>query len=257
MMNRLRWPHCGVLAWLLAGCGLLGGAPPAPRPRTAEPPTKAFTDDATVRDSVLQAIDRRAAPPAEYGLYTLLLARSADRTTLRVLADLMATTDAAGAAALPRRNLNLVLLPVRQAGEANDLLATARRDPGAAAATLMRLHYDHAQAIAWLTNICRRDRGADVMRVCGSTTPDGPLLVTTLQPPRDGFAPGQRMLIVNLGSARPEAMREVLAAYRRQIQEKDFTDRRHLDGWRLAALDVMLEAAHMLPGMSKALAGTK
>jgi hypothetical protein len=245
-----------LLACQLAGCAWWGGAP-APRPPTTPPATKAFTDDATVRDSVLQAIDRRTAPPPDYGLYTLLLARGADRTTLRVLADLMATTDAADAAALPRRNLNLLLLPVQQAAEANAVLATARRDPGAAAATLMRLHYDHAQAIAWLTNICRADRGADVLKTCGSTTPDGPLLVTTLQAPKDGYAPGQRMLIVNLGTTRPEAVREVLAAYRQQIQEKDFADRRHLDGWRLGALNAMLEAAHLLPGLAKAYAGTR
>jgi hypothetical protein len=121
----------------------------------------------------------------------------------------------------------------------------------------MERYYDFGQAALLMASVCRPDRGAAVMKVCGSAAPDGPLLVTTQLPLGSTAAPGQRMLIVNLSTSPPEVVREVLAAYRRQILRRDFADRAELDGWRLLALNHVLDAARLLPGISKAYAGSK
>ena len=89
-------------------------------------------------------------------------------------------------------------------------------------------------------------------KVCGSTSPDGPLLVTSQAPLTGGVIPGQRLLIVNLSTTPTAALGEVLGAYRQQILRKDFADRAELDGWRLVALNYVLEAATMLPELRKA-----
>jgi hypothetical protein len=60
---------------------------------------------------------------------------------------------------------------------------------------------------------------------------------------------------VNLSTTPPEAIGEILAAYRRQILRADYADRAELDGWRLWALNHILDTAKMLPGISKAYAG--
>jgi hypothetical protein len=108
-----------------------------------------------------------------------------------------------------------------------------------------------------MASVCHPARGAEVMKVCGSQSPDGPLLVTALRPLDGAAAPGQRLLIVNLSATPPEAMRTVLASYREQILRKDFERIATLEGWRLAALDFVLNATKMLPEISKAYAGSK
>ena len=59
---------------------------------------------------------------------------------------------------------------------------------------------------------------------------------------------------MNLGGASPAAVAEIVSAYRRQILRKDFADRAEIDSWRLAVLNVALDAAQLLPGISKAYA---
>jgi hypothetical protein len=66
------------------------------------------------------------------------------------------------------------------------------------------------------------------------------------------------MLVVNLSNTPPDAMREVLAAYRRQITSKDPLSGDEINTWRLRFLNRVLDAAQMLPWISKAYAsGTK
>ena len=55
----------------------------------------------------------------------------------------------------------------------------------------------------------------------------------------------------------PKALREVLAACHRQMEPSDSAGRSWIDGWRLATLNVLLDAAQLLPGNSKAHAGRK
>lgn len=222
-----------------------------------EPPTREFPGGPEVRESVYLPVDRRAPPPAGYGLYTVLLTRAADRNTVRVLSELFANTSSAGEAALARGNLNLITIPVKSAAEAARALAQARSQPDASATQVVRRFYDFGQAALLMASVCHADRGAAVMKVCGSASPNGPLLVTSQHPLDGAAAPGQRLLVVNLSTTPPEALREVLAAYRKQILRKDFADRADLDGWRLWALNHILDAAQLLPGLSKAYAGNK
>lgn len=239
--------------------------------RTAEPPSTPSTPGSlgsltkdfrtaggllnVVNDSVYLSVDRKLPPPVGYGLYTVLLTRAADRNTLRVLSELFVTTGSAGEAALARANLNLILIPVKSAAEARRFLEPARSQPEATAAALMQGGYDYGQAALLMAAVCHPARGAAVMQACGSQSPEGPLLVTTLRPLDGTAAPGQPLLVVNLSTTPTEALREVLAAYRRQIQRKDYTDRVEIDAWRLVALNHLLDAARLLPGISKAYAG--
>jgi hypothetical protein len=246
-----------ALAWALVGSACTSRSPPAVPPN-ADVPTRGFPAAPDVHDSVYLPVDRSARPPGGYGLYTVLLSRAADRSTVRVLADLFTTTVSAREAALPREHLNLITLPVKSVSEATRTLAAARSQPEATAAAVMQKSYDYGQAALWLASVCRADRGADVMKVCGSTSPDGPLLVTSQRPLDGAGALAQPLLIVNLANTPPEAVREVMAAYRRQLQRgNDFDDRKELDAWRLKALNAVLDAARFLPLISKAYAGIK
>ena len=237
----------------LAACTLGPASPPPKDP----PPLKGPGNNPDVRDSVHLAVDRKTPPPRGYGLHTLLLTRTADRNSVRVLAELLTSTAGAGEAAMARENLNLIMVPVKSAPEATRAMAGARRAPEATALDLLQEHYDYGHAAALMASVCRPERGPEVMKACRSATPDGPLLVTTLPWPDLGVAPDRRMLIVNLQTTPPEALREVLAAYHKQIGGPDFASRDQLDGWRLRALNVMLDAAKLLPGISKAYAGSK
>lgn len=230
---------------------------PSPEPLRDPPPLRGPEASTAVRDSVYLAVDRKTQAPPGYGLHTLLLTRSADRASVRVLAELLASTDATRDAALPRENLNLIMMPVKNAAEATRAMARARNAPEPTAQAVLQDHYDYGQAAALMSSVCRPERGAEVMKVCRSAKPDGPLLVTTLPWPELGVAPDQRMLILNLQTTPPEALREVLASYHRQLQAKDFSRQSQTEGWRLATLNVLLDAAKLLPGVSKAYAGTK
>jgi hypothetical protein len=141
---------------------------------------------------------------------------------------------------------------VRDEAQATRALEPLRGDAKAAAAALMRQNYDFGQAGALMAQVCRVGRGAAIERACGSSSPDGPLLVSTLQP-LDGSSPnnpiGSRVLVLNLGRTAPEAMREALASYRQQVLRKDFERLPASEGWRLEALNALLDAARVLPGI--------
>jgi hypothetical protein len=230
-------------------------SPPKSRGPGTYPPTRSIPG-VDVRDSVYLPVDRSAAPPAGYGLYTVLLTRSRDRNSPLVLTELFTTTGSAADAAIARENLNLITIPVKNAGAAAAVLTSARDEPANTATAVMQTHYDFDQAALLLSSVCRADRGAAVMKVCGTTSPDGPLLVTTQAPLDGSVGRTQRLLVVNLSNTPPGALREVLAAYRQQIQRKDFADRAELDDWRLVALNYMLDAADMLPELRKAYVGS-
>lgn len=95
------------------------------------------------------------------------------------------------------------------------------------------------------------------MAACGSTDRVGPFLVSSNHPITDASSVDQKMLILNLENKPPAAIEEIAAAYRRQILRKDFADRVEVDGWRLGALNVLLNAASLLPGIKKAFAGAE
>jgi hypothetical protein len=250
-----------VLALALAGCVTNA---PEPRPIPDDSPTRDLPPDDSptrdfpvtneVRDSVYLPVDRTSTPPAGYGLYTVILARAPNMKTVRVLSEMFATVGGAENAAIARENLNLITIPVKDAEDAARVLASARNEPEDTATAVMQTHYDFDQAALLMAGLCRTDRSAEVMNVCGSTTPDGPLLVTALTPLDGSLSAGQRLLIVNLSTTPPGALPEVLAAYRRQILRQDYADRAEMDGWRLWALNQVLNAANLLPGITKAYA---
>jgi hypothetical protein len=244
----MRAQRPATLAFLLVALALAACAPP---PTRVDPPLKG-----PVRDSAYQALDRATAPAPGYGLYTVLLTRSASRQAVRVLTEVFATVPSAAEAALASENLNLVVLPVKDMAAAGNTLASARDAPDPTAATLLLKHYDYGQAALLLATLCRPERGAAVMRVCGSGGADGPLLVTSVRP-LDPASPllTQRLLVLNLSATPPAALGEAMAAYRRQIQRRDVGDRAEIDGWRLAVLNRTLEVASLLPFISKAYAG--
>lgn len=247
--------RAAALALLLAGCSWF--APSAPPP--TDPPIKAWPTGGLL-DSAWLPQERAVPPPAGFGLYTVLLSRSADRTTLSLVEELFASTVDARESPIARENLNLVLLPVRDAAQASRTLEPLRGDAKAAAAALMRQDYDFGQAGLLLAQVCRAERGAAIARACGSATPDGPLLVTTLQP-LDGSSAdnpiGSRVLVLNLARTSPEAMREALSSFRRQVLRKDFDRVPESEAWRLWALNQLLDASRLLPGMSKAYTGVR
>jgi hypothetical protein len=256
-MMPLRLVYAALLALTLAACVTTKSSSTSPPPRDL--PTRGFPTTPDVRESVYLPVDRTIAPPANYGLYTVLLTRVAEGNAARVLSELFTTTGSAEEAVIARQNLNLITIPVRDAAETARALVSARNQPDSTAATVMQKFYDFDQAALLMASVCRPDRGAAVMKVCGSGAPDGPLLVTTQLALDGSVAPGQRLLIVNLSTTRTEAIREVLAVYRRQIVRTDagFSEPGELDGWRLRLLNHVLDAAHMLPGLSKAYAGSK
>lgn len=235
-------------------------APPPPtppgRPATGgEAPVKGLPSDSFVQDNVYLPIDRTGHAPSGYALYTVVLARSADPVTTRLLTELLRVTGGAAGSPIPRANLNLITLPVNKAGEAARLLLDARNKPAAVAADLMRTQYDFGEAELLMASVCH-SADAKIARACGSPLPTGPLLVTALKP-LDGHAPPEpRLLVVNLGSTPPDAVPEVLKVYLRQIVTPDrkWDDPGAIDGWRLRLLDGMLEAANILPLIRKAYA---
>lgn len=251
-MTRLRAMWAALLALALGACTLSSPPPPPP---PVQPPTKGFPSD--VRESVYLPVERSTAAPPRYGLYTVILTRATNRNTAKLLSELFKTTGSAGEAAIARENLNLIMIPVNSASNASRALASARNEPDNAAATVMQRYYDFGQAALLLSRVCRPERGADVMRVCGSATPDGPLLVTSQHPLDGAVAPDERLLIVNLSMTPMEAVPEVVATYRKQVLRRDFDRRDELDGWRLQALSQLITVAQMLPGISKAYAVTK
>ncbi len=226
-------------------------------PPDKPPPTKGFPGVGQIHDSVYRALGRGEPPPAGYGLYTVLLTRTANRNSVRLLSELFALNSSADDAAMARENLNLIAIPVKNSAEATPAMTAARESPEPSASAVLNKFYDFGQAALLLSRVCRPEQGAAVMKVCGSTMTDGPLLVTGQRPFDPAAAPGQRLLIVNLGTASPGAVGEIVAAYRRQIQRKDFTDPDPTDGWRLAVLNVALDAAQLLPGISKITTGGK
>jgi len=241
---------------LVACCGLPRQTKPVdPSPAVVSPDLRDWLTAGGVRDSAWLAVDRRQTAWAGYGLYSVLLTRSASPQAGRVLAELLSSSTSATEAAIARRNLNLVALPTRDAAAATALLASARAEPAPTASTLLQRHHDYRQAALLLASVCRPARGAAVMQACGSATPDGPILVTTLRELDPAAPPGQRLLIVNFGNASPAAVAEIIAAYRRQVMRRDFDDRAGLDGWRLSLLSAALDAARLLPGIRKAYAG--
>lgn len=255
MTARRRAAAVAVVACMLglAACSLWPATP-----RDAPLPTKGFPSLSDVRDSVYQPLDRSTPPPAGYGLYTVLLTRSPERSnTPQVLAELFRTTLSSDEATMPRATLNLITLPVKNTAEARRILAPARQQPEATAAALLSGPYDYGQAARWLNSVCRPERGPAVMKTCGSSVADGPLLVTTQRPLDAATAPGERMLIVNLSNTPPEALREVLAVYRQQILRERFDVPDRMEEWRLWVLNRIIDASKLLPAVSKVYAGGK
>ncbi len=242
-----------ALGLLLAGCATtrVDGPPPVD-------PGRGTGSAAGVLDSAWVLQERAAVAPPGYGLYTTLLVRSsANRNAVRALTEVFVTTVAAADAAIAPQNLNLIAIPVRNAAAAAAATAAARQAPMPTAAAVFERHYDYGQAALLISSVCRAERGRAVMQACGSAAPEGPLLVTSTRPidPASPLAT-QRMLVVNLGNTSTAAVGEVLEAYRRQIRRADFSDRAETEHWRLAVLDLLLDAARVLPGVSKAMAGT-
>jgi hypothetical protein len=205
-----------------------------------------------VRDSVWLPVDRTGKPPAGYGLYTVLLARSADRVTVQVLSELFTSTGSAAESAMQPENLNLITIPVKKASDATRLLAAANRQSDTMATELMTAQYDFGEAALLMASVCQSTQTKTILKACGSPLPDGPLLVTGLRPLDGKSAPDQPLLVVNLAATPPDAIREVLAAYRRQILRSDFSGPGELDSWRLWVLDHVLDAANLLPVIRKA-----
>jgi len=230
-----------------------GTAPPADthHPTKAEPGGGGF-----VQDSVYLPVERTGKLPNGYGLYTLLLARTADAVTTRLLSELFTVTVGAGESASKVEDLNLIAIPVKKMSDAAHLLAGAHTQPAAVAAELVRRQYDFGQALMLMDHVCKSSQDKRIAAACGSQAPDGPLLVTTLLPLDGAKDLPPRLLVVNLGSTPPDAVREVLDVYRRQLATRPFDDRGDLDGWRLRALDAMLQAASFLPVIRKSYAAT-
>jgi hypothetical protein len=257
-MNSLRWwVPVAAAALALTGCVTLSDTT---TPRPVPPPTKGLPSlnaITGVRDTAYALADRATPAPAGYGLYSVVLARRIDRKSLRLVAEVLATTDEAGSAALPPANLNLMVIPVQRAEEARQALADARKQPDANAATLMQRHYDFGQAALLMARVCTASRGPAVLKACGGPAPEGPLLVTALRPLNEPPVPGEPLLVVNLSETRVEAVREVLSFYARQIQRPEFNVPDRVQVWRLEALSALLNGAEMLPSISKALASPR
>ena len=254
-----RWGRVFAVASLLclSACEVpLRTAKPPPEPGAVpggDLPTKGFPTDNRIHETVYALVDRGSPSPAGYGLYTVVLARSPDRVTTRVLATLFTKIVGAGESAEQRINLNFIAIPVKKAGDANRLLTQARSQPDAIAGELLRQHYDFGEAAALMAKVCQPPGGA-ATKACGSLLPDGPLLVTGLRPLSPSGPVDQRLLIVNLGRTPPDAVPEIIAAYRRQVLRVDYTGPGDLDTWRLWVLDHVLDAANILPLIRKAYA---
>jgi hypothetical protein len=222
---------------------------------TRPPDDGGLRGGSSVVDSAFMAQERAAPTPPGYGLYTVLLVRAPNPNAVRVLTEIFVTTVAAPDAALPPANLNLITIPVRDAAKAGAAMGGARAAPEPTARAVLASHYDYGQAARLLASVCRPERGARVMQTCGAALPNGPLLVSSVRPiDPDSPLQTQRLLVVNLEKVSGAAVGEVMESFRRQIRRQDFADRAETEHWRLAVLDVLLDAAKMLPGLSKAYA---
>ena len=231
----------------LAGCY----TPSIPIPPQKGPPaTRGIEGD--VQDSVFAPVDRQAPPSKGYGLYSVLLARSINANTVKVLSELFATTSNAADAAIARENLNLIMIPVKSVSEAERVLRSARAHPQETANELLQSHYDFGEAAKLMASLCRAERGAAVMKACGPTPPDGPLLVTAVLPLSSSAADEKRLLVVNLSQTHAAAIGEVLVTYRGQITRKDWPNAPATETWRLWALNQILGAASLLTELKKA-----
>lgn len=243
-------------ALTLAGCGWWRQDSPPEPPDPLPGPMRSWPPQGLL-DSAWLPWQRGLPAPTGFGLYTVLLARGPDRSTQRLLEELFVSTVNARETPLARENLNLIQLPVRDAERAARALDGARHDARAAAEALLRESYDFGQAGALMAQLCRRERGDAVVRACGGTAPDGPLLLTT-PAPWDGSGPiGSRLLVVNLARTAAGAMREALSAYRRQVLRKDFDRVPESEAWRLWALNRLLEGSQLLPGIVKGFTGVR
>lgn len=255
----MKW-RCVAVLWLglLAGCGHRGSTPPSQvdLPSAAPPPTKGIDLGSGVADSAYLPIERHAAAPDGYALYTVVLTRSVSPASVQAIGRLLAVTVNARDAAIERQNLNLIVLPVKNAAAATRALANARAQPEGTASTLLQQHYDFGQAALLLAALCRLDRGAEVMKLCGPGQPDGPILVAGRRPLQAQTPPGERLLVVNLSHTTPAAMGEAIGAFRRQVMRKDYDGPDRYEHWRLWVLDRALVAAKLLPSIGKAYAGT-
>ena len=267
-MRTLLRAMTATLALAMTACG----SPPSPRAVALPPvdnPTKGLPPlpgpapaaGHNILNSVYLPVQRNTPIPTRYGLYTVILTRKVDRVSTRLLGELFTVTGSAVSAAIEPENLNLITLPVKSVAAAQQALVNARDQSEAAASLLLRQHYDFDQADLLLTGVCRPAPGQSmnpaVRLACGADLPDGPLLVTTLAPLTPNNLHQPRMLVVNLSNVKLEAVREVLASYRRQITRQEFEKQATSEHWRLAVLDGILGASSLLPSISKAYAGAK
>lgn len=207
-----------------------------------------------IRDSVYRPIDRNTTAPADYGLYSYLVTKSPNENARLLLREIFTTTGSAGDAMISHENLNLIMIPAKNAVEAARAMENARELPDATAMAVMHKLYDFGHASFLIGIVCRPERGVAIMEACGSA-PIGPILVSSNRPILEATAADQKMLVVNLENAPAAAIGEIVAAYRRQILHKDFDDRAEIEGWRLTVLSFILDAARLLPGIKKAYAG--
>jgi hypothetical protein len=238
---------------MLAGCMNPGSAPPPP---IEPPPTKGIDLGQGVVDSAYLPIERITVAPDGYALYTVLLTRTVNPASVQALSRILAVTVDARDAAIERRNLNLILLLVKNVPAATRVLAGARAQPEDTARTLLLQHYDFGHAAQLLAALCRPERSAEVKKLCGPGLPDGPILVAGRRQLQKQSPDGERLLVANLSQTKPAAMGEAVGAFRRQVMRKDYDGPDRYEHWRLLVLDKVLVAAGLLPGVGKANAGT-
>lgn len=238
---------------LLTGCGSIQKNGDLGHRREVEIATSGRQ---VIKSSVYQTINRENTEEKGYGLYSYLLLRRGTEKNVLVLEELFKTTTSTEEREIKPENLNLVVIPVKDTVQIEDVMENARMNPKATAKEIARELYDYGYAEWLYSTVCQQvDSAIAVKEACGDVADGGPYLFTTTEPLRNDIPTGQKVLVVNFSKTHPGAIPEVLAAYKRQITRQDFADRAELDNWRLDVLNMLLSSADLVPLVKKAFAG--
>ncbi|HKU13578.1 MAG TPA: hypothetical protein VJQ52_04230 [Steroidobacteraceae bacterium] len=194
--------------------------------------------------SIYDYLYRPAIERPGYALYSYLLLPGEGARGERLLREIFSTTSFVGLDGVRPDQLNIVYLPTR-AAEIRRLLPIVSTGTAPSAADFSRKFYDYVLARALLTRICAAVT-EKTQAVCGGDLSLGPYIFTFLQPVTGLEKMPAPFLLLDLSNVHERAFGEFVAAYKEQVRQPQFSDRRRIDTFRLRILSVVLTSADWL-----------
>ena len=194
--------------------------------------------------SVYDYLYRPSIERPGYALYSYLLLPSEGARGESLLREIFNTTSFVGLEGIRANQLNIVYLPTR-APEVRRLLPIVSTGAAPAAVDFSHKVYDYVLARALLTRICAAVT-EKTQAVCGGDLSLGPYIFTFLQPVTGLETMPAPFLLLDLSNVHERAFGEFVAAYKEQVRQPQFSDRRRIDTFRLRILSVVLTSADWL-----------